>query len=192
MHKRFQWIISVFMAVGLLLTGTVAAASHNPKPSPNRVAPAAGTIAVRSQSMTAPDNADSSAIQLVAFTSGPNSGKDSIRVCGIVTCSTYYSHQATVELAAKLTWYSTSTANALTLAGLVCSGVAGVVGAAIISAGCLLVAVAAFGSSLIFGNIIHAADTAGCVRWRSPRGIPPNFTPVVYADHSAICHSMDP
>lgn len=212
MQKTIRWAISGFTA-GLLLTGTVAAASHNTGPAAERAIMAADKVegtatqralinfpqqngAIRADGIArfpankALDNANSRAIQLAAFTSGPNSGKLYVRVCGIVTCSIYYSHQATVQLAAQLA-YIGSPANVAEEASLACSAVSVVLGAPVIAAGCVSVSIAAFLSKQILDTIDHAAATAGCVRFRSLDGIN-DVVSAVYADHSAICHSMDP
>ena len=118
---------------------------------------------------------------------GPNAGRLYVRVCGTVTCSVYYSHQATVRLAAKLA-FAGSPANVLTAAGLACSAAFAVINPPA-AAACISVGIAALGSKQILDTIDHAAATAGCVSFRSLDGI--SFVPVVYADHSAICHSMD-
>lgn len=211
MQKRIRWAISVFTA-GLLLTGTAAVASHNAGPAPGRATTAAhkvdGTAAqqaviyfqhkngiipasgiVGSQTNRAVGNAKSSVIRLVAYNQGSNFGKVYIRTCGIVTCSTYYSHQATVQLAAQLDGQGSVT-DVTTGAGLACSGWAAITGAVPVAAGCLALAAAAFVYHRYLETIHHAADTAGCVRFRSLSGI--NGIAAVYADHSAICHSMDP
>jgi Putative peptidoglycan binding domain len=120
-------------------------------------------------------------------TSGPNSGKASFRKCDWWTCSIYYSHQATVQLADKLDQSGfTGTVNNVAAACTVAS-----LPAPVLLPGCVPLFFTAIAAQNVKDIIDHAAATAGCVRFRSLDGI--NDGPsAVYADHSATCHSMDP
>jgi hypothetical protein len=119
-------------------------------------------------------------------TSGSNPGKAYIRVCGWVTCSIYYSHQTTVQLADKLDQSEfTGTVNNVAAACTVAA-----IPAPVLVPGCVPLIFTAIAAQNVKDIIDHAAATAGCVRFRSLDGIN-NGPSAVYADHSAICHSMD-
>jgi peptidoglycan hydrolase-like protein with peptidoglycan-binding domain len=186
--QTYNAVIAFQQANGLPQDGLVGPATKQAVdvalsvPTPTVSPPTVATPEPAGQTSPAPPAAPTSA-------SGSNADKVYIRVCGIVTCSIYYSHQATVQLAAQLDGQG-SVADVTTAASLACSGWAAATGAAPVAAGCLAVAVAAFGYHLYLENIQHAADTAGCVRFRSLKGTN-NIAFTVYADHSTLCHSMD-
>ena len=152
----------------------------------NGIVPADGIVGP--QTKAALDQHNSAGIQPVPNTPGGNPGKEAIRVCGhILTCSIYYSHQATVQLADALDQSGVvGTANN---EAAVC-GIASIPFVALLP-GCAPLVAAAFAAQNVKDIIDHAAATAGCVRFRSLNGLN-NGPNAVYADHSSICHSMDP
>jgi hypothetical protein len=133
-------------------------------------------------------------ISLPAAAAGRNAGKNVVHKCGIITCSDYYSHEATVMFdQAMQKGDFTTAANA----GEICAvGGAGMSAVFKLSAGELVAipcgAIAAV--SQVVGNvqniIHHAATSNGCMRFQHPRGAN-SISVAVYADHSSLCHSMD-
>jgi hypothetical protein len=115
------------------------------------------------------------------------SSSDYKRTCGIVTCSLYYSHDATVRIDDFLRGPADST-DAMAIGGGACA-IAGIV-APPTAAVCFALGAVAFGDWNVRRIIHHAATTNGCIRFRTVRGADNSPGPV-YSDHSSNCRSLD-
>jgi hypothetical protein len=113
-------------------------------------------------------------------------GPGAVRTCGIVTCSLYYSHDATVRIDNILRGPADDT-DAMAIGGAACfyAGIAAPPTAPV----CAALAAVAFGDWNVRRIIHQAATTNGCVRFRTIRGAD-NTPGPVYSDHSNTCHSM--
>jgi hypothetical protein len=109
------------------------------------------------------------------------------RTCGIVTCSLYYSHDATVRIDNVLRGPADST-DAMAVGGGACA-IAGIV-APPTAVVCFALGAVAFGDWNVRRIIHHAATTNGCIRFRTIRGAD-NTPGPVYSDHSSNCRSLD-
>jgi len=116
---------------------------------------------------------------------GSKHGTEHIHNCGVVTCSDYYSHDATVRFDAVLQGSGLDTASQ---GADVCSAIAAFAAAA--EPPCLMLHAATGTLDRVKDIVHHAATSNGCMRFQSPKGVSAiNFA--VYADHSDTCHSMD-
>ncbi|BBH67957.1 hypothetical protein ACTI_46420 [Actinoplanes sp. OR16] len=123
----------------------------------------------------------------LAADSDDNSGKEYIRTCGTVTCSLYYSHDATVRIDDFLRGPADTT-DAMQIGGVVCGFGSLLIAPA--AGPCFVLGAVAFGDWNVRRIIHHAATTNGCVRFRTVRGADDTPGPV-YADHGRHCRSMD-
>lgn len=128
-------------------------------------------------------------------TAADNTGRDSVRTCGTVTCSTYFSHAQTVaadQWLQKLAERGVD--DATDISGVGAAGV-GVIAAGVPALGPAalflgeVIGGEAFGYSRVKSIVHHAATSNGCLRSRELKG-PGSMPTGLYADHSVLCHSM--
>ena len=114
---------------------------------------------------------------------------DHKHTCGIVTCSDYYSHSATVQFDDALQQANTGPGAGANLGIL---AVCKTVGVKVPFVDILCDPLAAGGLTIdaVKDVIHHAATSNGCMRFVSPRGADGIYVEV-RADHSSTCHSMD-